>query len=169
MVMLMINTIEELLKTEPEKIVNAFDGSKDNWLISYCCNHLSELGAWCFEEQVASLLINKTCERIKVHVYKDHPYDQRRLWRLGVIYFDNRPVMVVQNAGREGSDHFERFIINKENYVSLLKHLINYILSNDDLLNSITKDIKVTDQNEEIKNLTEFYHNSLSNFDDGWY
>lgn len=90
--------------------------------------------------------------RLKIKVLKDFDFDGRRFWRLQTLWFDDKPVMIMQNAGREGDDHRERFITNKELYLEVLNYIRTLIGDNgiDDLV----------DENEE-RDYLNFYGNHL--------
>ncbi len=48
-----------------------------------------------------------SCEssvRLSIRTHKYFNFDGRRFWRLASVWFDNKPVMIIQNAGREGDD-----------------------------------------------------------------
>ena len=47
---------------------------------------------------------------IEIRIYKNYDFDGRRFWRLQSVYYKNNPVMITQNAGREGDDHNQRYI-----------------------------------------------------------
>lgn len=94
-------------------------------------------------------------ERLEIRYYKDHSYDGRRIWRLASVWFDNKPFMVIQNAGREGDDHAARFITD----VGLYKQAATYVKS------IVPPDFKelpdVVSADEDVPTLTEFYGDSL--------
>jgi hypothetical protein len=62
--------------------------------------------------------------RIEIRIYKDHHYDHRRFWRLAAVYFDGEPVMITQNAGREGDDFHRRFIVDQHRYFGLVRAIL---------------------------------------------
>jgi hypothetical protein len=61
--------------------------------------------------------------RVRVEVVGYVHFDHRRYWRLATVWFDDKPVMVVQNAGREGDGYSKRFVTD----VSLLMELAKYL------------------------------------------
>lgn len=94
-------------------------------------------------------------ERIEVRYYKYYSFDARRFWALASIYFNEEPVMIIQNAGRDGDDHAKRFITNR----NLYNEMIGYIQSL--IVKEIENSIDVYDENEDIENLDEFYGYSM--------
>ena len=93
--------------------------------------------------------------KISIDFYKNHSYDGRRIWRLAVVVFDNKKVMFVQNAGREGDDHSERFILNREAYLEMVDYLKSFEYKDDN------SDIKEWGMEENIGGLTSFYSQDL--------
>lgn len=61
--------------------------------------------------------------RMTIHIYKEFDFDCRRFWRLAAVFLDGQPVMVIQNAGREGDDHAARFITDRATYGELVRYL----------------------------------------------
>lgn len=59
-------------------------------------------------------------ERVEIRVFKHFNFDYRRFWRLAAVYLDDDPVMITQNAGREGDDHAHRFILDEDRYRELV-------------------------------------------------
>lgn len=98
---------------------------------------------------------NKIEESGKIEV-KNHYYyqiDYRRYASMSSVWFEGSPIMIVQNAGREGRDHEMRFITDDIKY----KLMINFIRSC-----VIEDSVDVYDLNEEIEELSNFYGYSLS-------
>lgn len=54
-----------------------------------------------------------------VHKYHDH----RRFAAMHTLWFDGKPVMLTQNAGREGDDFKQRWITDTEAFVGLCSYL----------------------------------------------
>jgi len=95
-------------------------------------------------------------ERVRIKFLKDHNFDFRRIWRLATVWFDDKPVMVIQNAGREGDDHRTRFITD----VSRFNDMCDYIKALCVTKCSVYTD--VVDADSDIENLTYFYGYDLS-------
>ena len=114
-------------------------------------DHLPELGDKY--EVPLDLSANKY---VVVRFYKEFHFDSRRFWALASVWYNGRPVMIVQNAGREGDDHRHRFITNEE----LFRKMLGYIWS----ISTMTKDVETTDivdKDSDIPDLTDFYGNRL--------
>lgn len=102
--------------------------------------------------------------RIVINYYKDFDFDGRRFWRLASVWLDDirerpspsKPVMIIQNAGREGDDWHKRFITDSALYQEMVAHL--HSLTS---MSSIDIKDELCDPEEDIKNLTEFYGNKL--------
>jgi len=143
-------TPEELYARSPEYSTN--DVTSYLWGCYY--NHVPEI----YNNFGDS--INQT--KIKIHVYKEFDFDGRRIWRLAAVSFKDEFVMIIQNAGREGDDHAERFITNIDAYQKMVKYL-------KDILNVIEFDMEeikkdCVDINDNIPNLSKFYGNELDGY-----
>ncbi len=96
---------------------------------------------------------------VTVRIIVEEHEDFRRYWRLAAVWFGETPVMIVQNAGREGDDHQAKYIINKEAY----KQLCTYVC--EQLVKQIAapkdNDIQMVDPQEDNVNLTVFYGKAL--------
>ena len=135
-------------------------------LIGCYYNHIKEI-KYGDEELPSYVFQDPNCfnleenDRVKVSFLANDQFDTRRIWVLAVVYYETDPVMVIQNAGREGDDYSKRFII--EEYKSSYLLMLDYINSlrmppkNDDInkddIYSIDKDLG--DQ------LTSFYNDTL--------
>lgn len=93
--------------------------------------------------------------RVEIRTIRRVDFDPRRYWELATVWFDKRPVMVIQNAGREGDDHAQRFITDPEAYRELVGHIAS-LLPIDDPDGS-----DVVDPNETRSDLTTFYGDDL--------
>ena len=103
-------------------------------------------------------LENMASPRIEIRSLMDFDFDYRRIWRLSTVWFDTKPVMILQNAGREGDDHAQRFITDAELYVEM----INYLISIKPRKIIDVEDEDVIDPHEDMgSRLTTFYGNSL--------
>lgn len=116
----------------------------------YRTNHLSELGYDGFE-----FPYDLESPRMEVRWIKDWWDDHRRFWRVGTVWLDQKPVMIIQNAGREGTDWFRRYITDPELFWELCAH-INSLrpFRHDDLDGVVDPDCKIAE-------LTKFYNHDL--------
>jgi hypothetical protein len=75
--------------------------------------------------------------------------DDRRYWQIAGVWFNEKPIMIIQNAGREGDDHARRFITDEKGFLDM----IDYIRK---LINPAIQD-KIYSIEDNIEDLTEFY------------
>lgn len=134
----------ELYKRKPES--ECYDL---NYLRGNYYNHIPEVENTYFSDEV-----EKKNKRVKIKIIKDVRFDSRRFWRLATVWFDDEPVMIIQNAGREGDDHSARFVTNHKRYVKMISfiktlHPENYNV--DDMV----------DENQDLPELTNFYSTNL--------
>lgn len=137
-------TPNELYQREPVK--TDFDVSV---LFGCYFNHMPEVWHETYWQTIEGN------NRIQIRYYKDDYYDTRRIWRLASVWFDNKPFMIIRNAGREGDDHASRFVTDEEVY----KEAAVYLQS---ILTPEFREVKdVVDPATDIANLTTFYSDSL--------
>ncbi|MED1125287.1 hypothetical protein [Bacillus atrophaeus] len=102
-------------------------------------------------------------EKIEIKYYADCCFDGRRTWTLASVWYENKPVMVIQNAGREGDDHRERFITEPKLYDKML----TYIASLLNIDTSVKHDIYRED--DDIKELDNFYGFTLDQISSSYF
>ena len=83
---------------------------------------------------------------IKTHAYDFE--DERRFWILCSVWYEGKPFMITQNAGREGEDFVRRFVTDKVVYKEAFKHIV-------DLIPFHFEDVK------DDEDFYTFYHNAL--------
>lgn len=66
-------------------------------------------------------------ERVSVRILEDHAFDDRRYWLLFTVWLDDTPVMICQNAGREGKDHSARYVTDPDAYAQMLAYLASLV------------------------------------------
>lgn len=142
---------DELYKRTPERIDSGIECLK-----GFYYDHLPEIG-W-LETFDADFVDHQ--KRVTIHYYKYWRHDGRRIWLLAGVFFDDMPVMIIQNAGREGDDYSGRFITNK----ALYNDMVKYIVSLMDFSKSDDKDL--IDPDTDIPSLTTFYGYSLDGYFD---
>lgn len=151
----------ELLKREPESIVNIFaDRDNSKWLFmdyfqGTYFNHVPELNI--NPHDIDGFV---DVDFVTVKVLKDFNFDSRRYWRICVVCLHDFPVMIIQNAGREGDDYYDRFIVDPDRYkelVRLISSLIRVDIEPENLQDVVSLD-------EDIPSLTEFYGNELDGY-----
>lgn len=97
---------------------------------------------------------------IQVRVVKEFDFDGRRFWRLATVWFKDKPVMVIQNAGREGDDHEARFITDTESFNNMCRYIEMISNKGDE---EVVEDVYSEDQEIGSK-LTTFYGNTLDGY-----
>lgn len=84
-------TANQIYKLPPIKI------EKNTYSLNRFCDfHIPELNSLSIN--------NKMNEYVEIKFYADYLFDVRRYWELTSIWYKNKPVMIVQNAGREGGE-----------------------------------------------------------------
>ena len=124
-------------------------------------NDLNEHLRGCYFDHIpefclSAKLKNPKKPKIIIKVYKECYYDERRFWRLSLVEYKRAPVMIIQNAGREGDDHYKRFIINLPLYKEMIIYL--YTIVDFDQYFDIDKEesFKQVDTKKPFAELTEF-------------
>jgi len=119
-------------------------------LAGHLYNHLPEAGdpaSWAF-------LISTEVE-IRTLGYRN--FDGSRIWHLATVWFQGKPVMVIQNAGRDGDDHVRRYVTDTRGLRMLAGHVkalaFLEVLENDDM--------RVIEEDEEASELSHFYGEDL--------
>lgn len=100
-------------------------------------------------------------QRVAVRYYKNFNFDHRRFWALAAVCFDGLPFMIIQNAGREGDDHAERFVTDEGTYWAAMRYLKTIALVPE---HHVDRAKDVVDPDVDIKGLTDFYGNSLDGY-----
>ena len=137
----------ELYKRTPERI------DKDiNRLYGCYFNHVPEIEAF----DCGTWIEDGKNERVEIHYYKDYSFDVRRIWTLAAVKFDDKFVMVIQNAGREGDDYVRRFITDIDTYNDMVAYIATLIPPDE---NKSQGDVRGVD--EDIDGLDEFYESRL--------
>lgn len=90
--------------------------------------------------------------KVEIRTIHEHQVDSRRYWLLRSIWFEDKPVMIAQNAGREGDDHIKTFITDKERYMSMIGYIEGLIKEQDHSF-----DQPIYDTRTDMPELTKFY------------
>lgn len=96
--------------------------------------------------------------RFVIKTLIDETYDGSRYSYMGTIWFDGKPVLIVQEAGRSGRDHFKRWVTDKDTYVEMLAYLVAMLTENPEM----AEDEDFVDPEMEVypEELLHFYGNS---------
>ncbi len=98
-------------------------------------------------------------EKVELKYYTYHSFDGERSFNLFSVWFDNKPVMICQTAGRGGRDHRETFITDVPLYKDMVSYIRSLIQVEEDAISSL-------DPEEDCKDLTEFYGESVTDYYD---
>jgi hypothetical protein len=91
---------------------------------------------------------------IETRLYRDVAFDDRRCWTLGSIWFLGGPVLIFQEAGREGRDHRRRYVVDRELYWKMVAYLQTLPRTDD----WVFSDGELVGLDEEMgDDLTHFY------------
>ena len=93
-------------------------------------------------------------EKVTIKEYRNFDFDGRRYWLLASVWYENNPIMIIQNAGREGDDHRRRFVTDKEKYKEMIKYIRTLLESEEEIEDYF-------DPNEDIQGLDSFYGHTL--------
>jgi hypothetical protein len=97
-------------------------------------------------------------KRMETRTLVDHDYDGRRGWTLQTVWFDGKPVMVVNSSGRDGDEYHERWITDAEAFGKLLAWLQSFIPRTE-----VTGFVK---PDAVIPAMTEFYNHTIHDYYD---
>lgn len=123
----------------------------DLWMLKGCYySHVPELN-----DSIWNMLDFKKNVKAEVRAFGYVDYDGRRFWLLAGVYFERKPVMIIQNAGREGDDFHGRFITDPVGYFEMIKYLASLASP------QIEAPICVVDLEKDIPNLDNFYGDEL--------
>lgn len=123
---------------------------KDIWVLDgVYYHHIPEL------EAIWHSLELKKNEKVEIRVYRHMSTGTGRFWLLAAVYFDGRPVMVIQNAGRDGDDHVGRFVTDPQAYYDMVRYLAGFAGKDP------YKVIELVSPDQDIHDLDSFYGESL--------
>lgn len=143
-------TPNQLYALKPKEV------TRDLWYLVPWDNHIEESTVTNFD------ICSKTFKentRVEVRVIYYDNIDGERYIRMSTVWFDDKPVMIIQNAGRGGADHSARFITNKELFFAMCDYLRS-------LKDDSDPRFVVHDPDTECTQLTEFYGCELVNEED---
>lgn len=126
----------ELYAWKPEAV------ETDLWRLG---SHVPELPEWNYDWDLPSKE-----NRVQVRVLWNSSSDGERCTFLATVWFDEAPVMVIQNGGRGGRDTVRRYITNEGHYRAMVAYLL--LFARDEL-----KGVDVIDPTVPMRELTDFY------------
>jgi hypothetical protein len=86
-------------------------------------NHVEELIDQYFNGWAPLYDMGKKNKKIVIKFYRYFWFDPRRFWAIASVWFEGKPVMLIQNAGREGDDYHKRFITDQKQFESMCNYL----------------------------------------------
>jgi hypothetical protein len=98
-------------------------------------------------------------ERIELRYYARHMYDDRRCWTLFSVWFDGKPVMICQKAGREGGDYQHHFVTDIDAYRAMEEYILSAVVRDPELNPTLEPD-------EDNENVDSFYGDCLGKYYD---
>jgi hypothetical protein len=102
--------------------------------------------------------VEKT-QRMETRTLADHDYDGRRGWTLQTVWFDGKPVMVVNSSGRDGDEYHERWITDAGQFGRLVVFLKSFTSEPGGSTDFVKADAK-------IPAMTEFYSHTIHDYYD---
>jgi hypothetical protein len=115
--------------------------------------HLSEADLYDLDTDE----VEKT-QRMETRTIVDFDYDGRRGWTLQTIWFDKKPVMVVNSSGRDGDEYHDRWITDAGLFGELVAWLKSFVPAAD-----LVGYAKASDK---IPAMTEFYGHTIHDYYD---
>jgi len=138
----------DLYKLEPQRIERCLGHLK-----GYYYDHLPEISEKRYIDSYYGL--EDVNEKIDIKYYADYSFDGRRTWTLASVWYENDPVMIIQNAGREGDDHRVRYITNEQSFKKMISYIESLLTVEDNECADLIND------NDDIETLDRFYGFSL--------
>ncbi len=117
-------TCRKLYAGTPERVITGNDAIRE---LSGCYyNHLPEIPGWGTGGDYDQ-------DRVEVRVLAYVNFDGRRYWQLATVWYRDEledgplwvPFMVIQNAGREGDDHSDRFVTDSALYAKAVRYILS--------------------------------------------
>ena len=95
--------------------------------------------------------------RMETRTLVDFDYDGRRGWTLQTVWFDGKPVMVVNSSGRDGDEYHERWITDAPLFGKLVTFLRSFAPEAKE------EQVKAS---AKIAAMTEFYNHTIHDYYD---
>lgn len=106
----------------PQELYNRIPEQEDRNLriLTGCLyNHIPEVSAL---RGLDKAIVDRNT-KVLIKYYKDHSFENRYVWRLASVWFEDKPVMIIQNAGLAGEEYKCRFITDTSLYLELIQYL----------------------------------------------
>ena len=100
-------------------------------------------------------------ERIELRYYARTNFDGRRGWYLFSVWFDDKPVMICQGAGRELRDFNNSFVTDWDTYTEMTKYIASLIPPEEDPNHE-----NLISPDEDHEGIDSFYGSKLNSFYD---
>lgn len=95
---------------------------------------------------------------IKIKVIKNFKFDYRHKWFMGVVYFRDRRVMILQAGGKDGGSPRGSWVLDAKAYMEMIHYWKLVVLENDDeFIYNLEKD-----WDREIPSLGDFFGQKLT-------
>lgn len=146
-----MTSAQELYEREPEYVTHD---------LSVIYDHIDETDIWNYNIGKYESGMDTNADRIDIRVLKHFDFDFRRFWQLATVWFDGCPVMICQNAGREGYDHVARYITDRDKFLEMCSYIKTWIAERFEPINK-TPMVRTHDLTKKCDYLTEFYGNKL--------
>jgi hypothetical protein len=98
-------------------------------------------------------------KRFETRTLVDYDYDGRRGWTLQTVWYDGKPVMVVNSSGRDGEEYHDRWITDNQAFGDMIGFLRSY--GKDDHPPS-----DFAKASDVIPAMTEFYGHTIHDYYD---
>lgn len=102
----------------------------------------------------------ETSTRLEIRYYADECFDGERGWSMFSLYFDGKPFMLCQEAGRGNQDFTNQHISDRATYDEFVAYLHSLYAPDP------KQDEDIVGLDEDLPCLTEFYNHQLSDFYD---
>lgn len=123
---------------------------------------IPEAGINIYDLHISREGVEINIDKVDIKVLADYESNWRS-WTVCTVWFNNNPVMVTQNAGREGTDYCCKFITDLDLYNKMIQHIRSeffpFVPSNilGGAWNEHNCKTRLVDKDEEVKDLANFY------------
>lgn len=111
-------------------------------------NHVKEIGEIISLNGLEEVEVDEVV--IKYAEIKGHGF---AFWRLGTVWFEDKPVMIIQNNGYHGFEHVLRTITDEVRYKKMIKYILRFV--------DVQEVEDLAEPDEYSANVSSFSGNSL--------